>query len=670
MHKDTEQPALLLIAGLHPQVLEKGVSWFEKNQRDLLRAVHVNPFWKHNLIVLEPDKQIKISELVRNLTDMGYVKTGFLAHPGEFVQLGGELTIFPINTREPYRIEFFGNRIESIQPTAVLSDAREIDEVQKRFLETQGLAMLRPGDFVVHVDHGIGIFRGIEERNDVRYILLEYAGPARHASPTSNALHSNAGGPRKDTPPDTLLVPEDVAKKISLYIGFRTPTVHRLGTPTWNNIKRKAKEDIIKFAKELLEVYAKREVAERLPYEPTPAYEDELAASFIHEETPDQTKAVAEVLSDMAQPRPMDRLLLADVGFGKTEVAVRAAFRAVLNKRQVALLCPTTILTDQHFETFTERLDKLGVAIARLSRLEALAKQKQILHRLGEGKIDIIIGTHRLLSRDVTFQNLGLLIVDEEQRFGVRQKEHIRKMKENIDTLSLSATPIPRTLNFSLSGLKPMSVISTPPKNRIAPKTFVLPFSKQTVKNAIAAELERRGQIYFLCNHIRKMPMMREYIHKIAPKARIATIHGRMGEESLIKAMHEFREHKTDMLLATTIIENGLDISNANTLIVEDASLIGLSQAHQLRGRIGRGTVQSYAYFLYPSHKLKEKAERRLDALFRAQYLGAGQDIALRDLEIRGTGNILGREQSGRINQIGLNLYCQMLSEAVEQFRD
>lgn len=640
----------LLVAGLHPQVLEKPVVWFEKNRRELLRAVHINPFWKNNLIILEPDQTIKISELARRLTDLGYVKTGFLAHPGEFMYLGDTITIFPINTGGPYRIEFLGNHIESIEKIAPPHETREMDESQKKFLEGHGLAMIRPGDFVVHLDHGIGIFRGFTllPAGGKQYILLEYAGPSG-----------------KNAPPDTLLVPQELAKKISPYIGFRTPAVHRLGTPTWNNIKRKAKEDIIKFAKELLEVYAKREVVERLPYEAHPEFENGLAASFAHEETPDQTKVVTEVLSNMEEGRPMDRLLLADVGFGKTEVAIRAAFRAVLNKKQVALLCPTTILADQHFGTFHERLDKLGVTIGILSRLETPAQQKHVIKLLALGKIDIVISTHRLLSKDIVFANLGLLIVDEEQRFGVKQKEHIRKLKEGVDTLSLSATPIPRTLNFALSGLKPMSVIATPPKNRIAPQTFVLPFGKKTVKNAIIAELARGGQIYFLSNHIHKMAYMQDYIKKLSPQVRITQLHGRMGEERILKAIHEFRERKTDILLATTIIENGLDISNANTLIVEDASRIGLSQAHQLRGRIGRSNVQSYAYFLYPARKLKEKAERRLDALFRAQYLGAGQDIALRDLEIRGTGNILGREQSGRINQIGMNLYCQMLNEAV-----
>ena len=646
----------MLIAGLHPQILEKPVVWFEKNKREILRAVHVNPFWKNNTLLLEKYFSIKLSEFLRRLTDLGYVKTGFLAHPGEFTVQGGEVTVFPVNSHTAYQITFLGNAIEAIEEVSLGKENLEMDAVQKKFLERHSLHMLKPGDFVAHADHGIGIFRGIETRNlpngeEAGYIKIEYAGPVG-----------------KNTP-DMLLVPEELSKKVNPYIGFRTPSVHRLGTSLWSNVKRKAKEDIIKFARELLEIYAHREISERSPYEASAHMEAELAASFVHEETPDQLKAVEEVFEDMSSPRPMDRLLLADVGFGKTEVAVRASLRAVLNGRQVALICPTTILADQHFETFCSRLSRFPVTIERLSRLESGSKQKEIIKRLAEGKVDIVIATHRLLSKDITFKNLGLFIIDEEQRFGVRQKEHIQKIKAGLDTLSLSATPIPRTLHIALSGLRKISVITTPPKNRIPPKTFVLPFSKATVKKALAAELERKGQVYFLSNHIHKIPLTQEFLKKVAPKAGVSTIHGRLSEEKLTSVMHEFREGKTNILLATTIIENGLDISNANTLIVEDASRIGLSQAHQLRGRIGRGQVQSYAYFLYPSHRLKEKAERRLDALFRTQYLGAGQDIAMRDLEIRGTGNILGREQSGRVNQIGLNLYCQMLAEAVEQLR-
>jgi len=670
--QDAQHTEQLLIAGLHPHLLEKPVFWFQKRKKEILRARLVTPFWQHTTIVAHIGFHVKLSELLRMLHDIGYTRVQTVAHPGEYAADGGEVHVYPINEHAPWRIIFLGNTIETIEQTRPKELITELSPLQKKFLEQNRLGLLKPGDYVVHMDHGIGIFRGLEEKNAKQYISIEYA-PA--SSTPATVKRSVRALPERDSPgfaglPDMLFVPQELAKKVTPYIGFRTPRIHRLGTSLWNSIKKKTKEDIIKFAKELLEIYAKREISERPPYMPQKDMEQSLAASFAHEETPDQAQAVMEVLSDMESPRPLDRIVLADVGFGKTEVAVRASFRAVVNNRQVAILCPTTILADQHFETFKERFSAFPVSVERLSRLERPGTQKSTLKNIARGVTDIVIGTHRLLSRDVTFPRLGLLIIDEEQRFGVKQKEHIRTLKETVDVLSLSATPIPRTLHFALSGLRSMSVITTPPKNRVAPKTFVLPFGKQVIKNALEAELERGGQVYVLCNRIGKMPMMRDYIRDIIPDARVSVIHGRMSELQLITAMHEFREQKSDILLATTIIENGLDISNANTLIVEDSSLIGLAQAHQLRGRIGRGAVQSYAFFLYPSKKLKEKAQRRLDALFDTQYLGAGQDIALRDMEIRGAGNVLGRDQSGRMNQIGMNLYCQMLEETVSTMRE
>lgn len=645
--------AKILIAGLHPHLLEKPIIWFEKNTAHILHARHLNPFWHGNTLVAEAGSKKSVSEFLRALDDLGYVKTLGDLHPGEFMHAGGEITVFPINMRAPVRIEFLGNILEDIRNATIAHTVRVARDTPPEFLKRYGLATLRPGDFVVHIDHGIGIFRGVETRDSMRYFLLEYAKP-----------HG------KDAPPDTLLVPENAADRLSLYIGFRTPTVHRLGTSVWASVKNKAREDVVKFAKELLALYATRETQNKNPFTETPTLEDELASSFVFDETPDQHAALADIFADMASPKVMDRLLLADVGFGKTEVALRAAFRAVLNNKQVVIICPTTILAEQHMETFKKRLSPFPVTIERLSRLESVSKQKDILGRLSAGAVDIVIGTHRLLSRDVVFKNLGLLIIDEEQRFGVKQKEHIKNIRAGVDVLSLSATPIPRTLYFTLAGLKPMSVIATAPAGRIAPRTFILPFSNATMKRAIAAELERKGQVYVLSNRIHALPQAEALIHRVAPRARVRTIHGRMNEQDILRAMHDFREHKADVLLATTIIENGLDISNANTLIVENASRIGLAQAHQLRGRIGRGEVQSYAYFLYPAHHLGEKASRRLDALFDTQYLGAGQDIAMRDLDIRGAGNILGRDQSGRVNQIGLNLYCHMLAEAVEELRE
>jgi transcription-repair coupling factor (superfamily II helicase) len=642
----------LFIARILPQFLERPVFWFEKNKRRILHAHRIEAFWQHNILVVEKDKTERLSEFLRKLHDFGYEKVSLLEHPGEYGYIGGSLTIFPINTKTPYRIEFLGNRIDSVQPLATQTTRSERDDVTKKLLKRTGLNWLQPGDYVVHEDHGIGIFRGIDERNGKAYLALEYAKPQ---------------GAKADH--DMLYVPEDVAHKVSAYIGFRKPSIHRLGTPVWTNTKRRVKEDMIKFARELLELYAKRQIVHRPPYITDQNMEETLKNSFEFEETADQTTALTEIFQNMEKPEPMDQLLLADVGFGKTEVALRAAFRVVLNKKQVAIICPTTVLADQHSRTFTERLKDFPLTVERLSRLDTTARQKDTLVRLREGNVDIIIGTHRLLSKDVSFKNLGLIIIDEEQRFGVKQKEHLKNYQAGVDVLTLSATPIPRTLHLALSHLRSMSVITTPPKERTAPKTFIMPFTEQLVQEALTTELKRKGQAYFLSNHIGKMPKKIEMLRKLLPNARIEAIHGRMQEREIISIMNHFRNGKIDILVSTTIIENGLDISNANTLIVEDSTRIGLAQAHQLRGRIGRGSVQSYAYFMYAPRHLKDKAKQRLDALFRTQYLGAGQDIALRDLEIRGAGNILGRDQSGRVNQVGLNLYCQMLAETIEQLQ-
>ncbi|GEM_PF-1343550 len=678
-------PFRLLIAGLHPRLLEKPAVWFEKHAREIINARHLNAFWRNHTNIIEEGISVKISELARIFTDLGYVKLAGEEQPvrGTFLLRGGEFIIFPINTKQAYRIEFLGNCIEHVEPFS--KQSAETDENTAKFLTANALASLCHGDFVVHIDHGIGIYRGV--------VSLPVMNQALHDKPKTELPIRGCTGmkldlkqhylaieyakPRKNAPPDMLYVPEYQIKRVSPYLGFRTPAVHRLGTMLWNTTKRKAKEDIIAFAKELLSAYAAREIAARPAYESLPLLETELANSFPFEETAGQRNALEEIFSDMAQSKPMDRLLCADVGFGKTEVALRAAFRAVCNKRQVALICPTTVLAAQHYATFEERLRTLPVTTARLSRLESKTQQREILQRAAAGAIDIIIGTHRLISRDVTFQNLGLLIIDEEQRFGVRQKEHMRTLRSATDTLSLSATPIPRTMHLALANLRRSSIITTPPPLRLAPKTFVLPFSKKTIQQAIEAEIARGGQVYVLSNHIRKLPLAEEFIRNAVPHARISIIHGRMKEADIVKVMQNFRARKSDVLLATTIIENGLDIANANTIIVEDATRIGLSQAHQLRGRIGRGIVQSYAYFLYPrqctrggSGHLKEKAARRLTVLLHTQQLGQGHEIALRDMEIRGAGNIIGRDQSGRVNQIGLNLYCQMLAEAVEQIQN
>lgn len=640
--------ASLVIVALTPSMLEKGLLWFEKNSRDLESARSTLSFWQKNTIVLEKGQKISLSEVTRRLTDSGYQKHETTELPGEFSQLGGMLTLFPINARCAYRIEFYGNTIAEITETNRKNPAPEkplaeiIYEGKKRRSQIpHDLLNLTEGDYVVHLDHGIGRF--VQKSQN---FTIEYAEG------------------------DKLTVPETVSHKLSLYIGFKTPEIHRLGGNLWHKIRRKVKEDIIKTAKDLLSIYAKREIAER----PTASAPDdmlaELAMLFPYEQTLDQKRTIEEIMRDFEKPVPMDRVVCGDVGFGKTEVAIRAAARAAFSGRQVALIAPTTILAWQHFQTFSERFCKFPVTVALLSRIQQDREQKKILENLQAGSVDILIGTHRILQDDVKFQNLGLLIIDEEQRFGVKQKEKLKGLKSSLDIVSLSATPIPRTLYVALSGLKDISLIQTPPPDRLAIQTFVVLRSKKIIRDAIFTELRRGGQVYYLHNHIATIETALSKVRELAPShAHLRVAHAKLPDSNLIGVIEDFRNKKIDILIATTIIENGLDLSNVNTLIVEDATRLGLAQAHQLRGRIGRGDKQAFAYFLYSKRKLTETGKRRLDALKLYQGLGQGYQIAMRDLEIRGAGNILGKEQHGSINKIGLNLYCQMLNEAVEQLK-
>jgi len=419
-----------------------------------------------------------------------------------------------------------------------------------------------------------------------------------------------------------------------------------------------------------LALYSQKEIAKRTPYFPDRELEEQLRSSFIYEETPDQMQAIKDIKKDLNKERPMDRIVCGDVGFGKTEIAIRTALLAAVNNRQTALICPTTILALQHFNNFKKRFEKFPIEIAVLSRLQAKKEQKKIIKDLKEGKIDIVIGTHRILSRDIEFKNLQLLIIDDEQRFGVKQKEKLRQLKSSLDVLSLSATPIPRTIYLALSSFKNISLIQTPPKGRTAINTQVLLYDSKIVKEAISFELKRKGQVYFLHNRVQTIERARENIKKLLPKAKIGIIHGKIRGKQLIKIMDDFQKEKTNVLVATTIIENGLDLPNVNTIIIEDASRLGLSQAHQIRGRVGRSDIKSFAYMFFPKKNITPLAKERLKTLKDTKELGAGYRIAIKDLELRGAGNILGKEQSGAINKIGLNLYCQVLSEAVEKLRE
>lgn len=585
--------------------------------------------------------------LIERLLEMHYSLAPWPEHIGEFSIRGGSLILSPINETGLWRIEFFGNTVETIEKLDPKIHATEIQKHQKKHSLFE---YLRSGDFVVHQDHGIGVWRGISKEKEQEYFLIEYRGP-------------------KGGEPDTLMVPVSESHRITPYIGFRTPQVSRLGTPIWKQTLKKTKEDAVAFARQLLSVYAEREVARRAPILFSKELEKDLSTSFAFSETPSQLEVLHDIEKDLSSTSPMDRIVIGDVGFGKTEIALRASAHVAQAGFQVAILAPTTILADQHYHIWRKRLSNLGFEVALLSRLASEVEQEATIKRLALGSVDIVVGTHRLLSKDIAFKNLGMLIVDEEQRFGVRAKEHLKDMKKDINVLTLSATPLPRTLSLALSHIKRMSVLEAPPEGRVAPDTFVLPYNEELVKNAIEREIARNGQIYYLQNRIRKIPQTLKDLERLLPKAKIGYIHGRMGEKRMVEVMNDFREGKIEVLVSTTIIENGIDLASVNTLIVSDAIMYGLSDLHQLRGRIGRGNQEAFAYFFYDRGKLPPKAEARLDVLQATQFLGAGSVIAEKDLEMRGAGNILGREQSGVAGRVGLNLYSQFLADAVEKLR-
>lgn len=642
----------LLIIGLTPSLLEKPVLWFTKNRERIINMRKLPSWWKHNTILIEERTQKKLSELLRQLTELGYQKIVY--HPtgmptlqrGEFLHHGSTITLYPVNEKSPWSIEFAGNTIDSLQRQQRVEYAADTIAVR------DGLAGIKEGDYVVHLDHGIGIYRGLAKHAHVgakQYFRIAYA-PAR------------AGGE-----PDMLFVPTAQKQKLALYVGFRIPQIHRLGTPLWVKTKKRAREEIVAFAKQLLASWKTRAQATRLPYAPDPL-EQQIWMDFEHEETPSQQQTLEEIFTDMARAEPMDRLLVGDVGFGKTEVALRVALRACLNGKQVALLCPTTVLADQHATVFTKRFNAL-LNVVRYTRLESDKQIRSIRERAANGTVDIVIGTHRLL-KSVYFQRLGLLIIDEEQRFGVRQKELLKERHPAIDILTCSATPIPRTLSLAISRIRPTSFLTHAPVGRMAPHTIVLPFDTGVLREAITRELAQNGQVYILANRIQTIHQTKHFLDILFPYVKKKILHGQLPEKDIVLIMHEFREGKFPLLISTTIIENGLDISNANTLIVENASRLGLAQCHQLRGRVGRGFKPSYAYFFYPQRKLTDEATKRLEALKNTQQLGAGLRIAELDLEIRGAGNILGKEQAGTVNTIGWNLYYQMLAEALEEMNN
>jgi len=511
---------------------------------------------------------------------------------------------------------------------------------------------LMPGDYVVHIDHGIGKFKGLTRMSangiEQEYLVLEYAGS------------------------DRLYVPTNQMARLSLYTGAgeRTPSLDRLGTQEWERIKKRVKESIADIAQEMLALYASREVNPGFAFSADTLWQQELEASFPYVETPDQVEAIIAVKKDMEKPSPMDRLICGDVGYGKTEVALRAAFKAVMDSKQTVILVPTTVLAQQHFTTFKERLQAFPIRVEMLSRFCSRDKEREILAGLSSGVVDICIGTHRLLQNDVAFKDLGLVIIDEEQRFGVMQKEKLKKMREEVKVLTLSATPIPRTLHMSLSGIRDMSVIETPPEERLSIKTHVGSYDDHLVRQAILHEMGRNGQVFFVHNRIESIAIVAHELQVLVPEARIAIAHGRMPEEELEEVALQFVAGSYDVLLTTTIIESGLDMPNVNTLIVDQSDKLGLAQLYQLRGRIGRGSKQAYAYFFFDRDKqLTSQAYKRLKTIFEASELGTGFSIAVKDLEIRGAGSLLGVRQSGHIAAVGFDLYCQLLAQAVEDLK-
>jgi transcription-repair coupling factor (superfamily II helicase) len=515
---------------------------------------------------------------------------------------------------------------------------------------------LTSGDLVVHEQHGVGRYVEMVQRTvqgaTREYLVIEYA-PSRRGQPG-----------------DRLFVPTDQLDQVTRYVGGEAPSLHRLGGADWQKAKGRARKAVKEIAAELIRLYAARTSAPGFAFGPDTPWQRELEDAFPYHETPDQLEAIDEVKEDMEKTVPMDRLICGDVGYGKTEIAVRAAFKAVQDGKQVAVLVPTTLLVNQHLSTFAERYASFPVKVAALSRFQTDKEADEVKQGLLEGSIDVVIGTHRILSAEVQFKDLGLVVVDEEQRFGVEHKEQLKHLRTNVDVLTMSATPIPRTLEMAVTGIREMSTILTPPEERHPVLTFVGAYDEKQTAAAIRRELLRDGQVFYIHNRVESIERAAARLRDLVPEARIATAHGQMNEHALEQVVLDFWEKRFDVLVCTTIVESGLDISNANTLVVERADVMGLSQLHQLRGRVGRGRERAYAYFLFPPEKpLTETAHDRLATIAAHSDLGAGMYVAMKDLEIRGAGNLLGGEQSGHIASVGFDLYVRLVGEAVAEFK-
>jgi transcription-repair coupling factor (superfamily II helicase) len=613
--------------------------------------------------------------IVQLLDKYGYTRCRKVSIEGDYSLVGDILIVYPVTFEYPVRIDLSGGKVRSIKSIDVVSfkditghkgviilpvSTLRRTKVKKKPLEMEmgekpieSFVDIEPGDHVVHIDYGIGKYLGMQrmrrEGKTSDYFVLEY----------------------KDG--DKLYVENKDLHKLQRYVSFhrRPPQLNTLKSgKKWESAKRKAAKGASKIAKDMLNLQAMRENTPAYSFSRDTDWQQEVEEAFPYKETPDQLKATEAVKKDMERTRPMDRLLCGDVGYGKTEVALRAAFKAVMDNKQVAVLVPTTILAEQHTDTFRKRLKDYPVSVQMLNRFRTSAEQNSIVKGLKDGGVDIVIGTHRILSDDVSFKDLGLLIIDEEQRFGVYQKEKIKKLKVNVDILTLTATPIPRTLYLALMGGKDISVIETPPLERMPIHTEVMEYDKKTVREAIKKELSRKGQVYYVHNRVDSIDRVASEVSRLAPEARLMIGHGQMSSKTLEKTMLKFIRGEVDILVCTTIIESGIDIPNANTLIVDGADKFGLADLYQLRGRIGRFDRKAYAYFIVRDlGTLTHEVQKRLFAIKKYQELGAGFKIAMHDLEMRGAGNILGVEQSGFIDQVGFDLYCRLLREELQSLK-
>lgn len=614
-------------------------------------------------------KVLSLSQAIKELIALGYNSCPLVQEEGDFRRTGEVIDIYCVSFEYPVRIEWEYDTIKRIrnfdpanmlffQEHDILIILPKFKKKYSKFLYEQAplsaILDLKKGDYVVHINYGVGIFLGKKkletQKGKKDFLEIEYQNKEK------------------------LFVPLEKSHLLQKYIslGQKLPKLSRLGTKEWSYVKERARKSIRRYALELVREQALREILGGYKFSKDTAWQVQFEKTFLYRETQDQLIATEEVKLDMEKPLAMDRLICGDVGYGKTEVAMRASFKAVMDSKQVAFLVPTTILAEQHYQNFLKRLKGFPLRVEMLSRFKTSHEQKQIIQDLKKGKVDIIIGTHRLLSKDVRFKNLGLLIIDEEQRFGVRQKEKIKKIKRGIDVLTLTATPIPRTLYMGLTGIKSISIIKTPPQDRLSVKTYCEEFDKNLIKEAILREYKRGGQVFFIENRIRNLPKIKVMLETMLPSSlRIEMAFGKMKAQALEKVMVDFLNKKVDCLLSTAIIESGIDIPLANTLIVNNAHMFGLADLHQLRGRVGRFNIQAYAYFFIPKGlSLSRDAKARLAAIEDYSHLGSGFELAMQDLEIRGAGNVLGEQQHGFIWQIGLDLYCRLLKMEIEGLKE